>query len=221
MAETSRFEEANKVEAQLEREAKPGDILLFYNATGINHIIPLVTRSPFFHVAVFAGGTEVIESRPMGVVRRDLRDVDDIHYFVVIPAPSGAGRAALAWAETRIGDGYDNTGVAVMLLDRIFTTFRLNYAAKDKWTCGQFVATAFDKAGVCLFPDLDLVEVEPADFQRFLPPEKIPRISLAERAKRALFAAGVILAIPLLVFTVKYLWRGRARQQKTYKLLRK
>lgn len=199
----NRTRELHKVERRLER-ARPGDILLFYNATGVNHLIPLLTRSPFFHVAIYGGDADVIESRPSGVVRRDLRNVNDIHDFVVIPAPAGAGRNALAWAGTQLGAGYDRLDALVIGLNRVFSHLHLNYNPGGKWTCGEFVATAFDRAGECLFPDMQLADVEPADFARLLPPEQCPPdLIKAEARDRLVAMATAVTALLVVAYAVR------------------
>ncbi|MBC5826124.1 MAG: hypothetical protein GIW99_00290, partial [Candidatus Eremiobacteraeota bacterium] len=127
------------------------------------------TRSPIYHVALAEAGYEVIEARPRGVARRDVSKPPVRLDFIVLPAPEGAGAAALAWAATKIGDGYDKMDIAVIALDRIFKHFHLNYIVGDRFTCGEFVATAFEHAGVKLFPDIPAADVEPSDFAGLLP----------------------------------------------------
>ena len=147
----------------------PGDILLFSRARGLNRIITLVTRSPFYHVGLYAGDFQIVEARPQGVVTRDLRVPDGGGVvFKAIPAPAH-GELAVAWARSQIGDSYDAVGVLVLLLERMFSNLKLNYTARDKFTCGEFVATAYGKVGVDLFPDLKPRDVEPADYEKLLP----------------------------------------------------
>jgi hypothetical protein len=56
-----------------------------------------------------------------------------------------------------------------LILDRMLAHVHVNYVAGDGYTCGEFVALAFERAGVRLFPDIDAADVLPADFARFLP----------------------------------------------------
>ena len=146
----------------------PGDILLFYNPHGKARLISLFTRSPFYHVAIAASDEALIEAVPNGVVQSTL-DSKRKERFVVISAPATAGRAALEWARTKIGDGYDPRDLIAIALDRIFFHLHLNYARGDRFTCGEFVATAFQKAGQHLIPDVEPEDVVPADFERLLP----------------------------------------------------
>lgn len=214
--ELARFQLAQQIETRLDRDAKPGAILLFYNATGINRLIPLTTGSPFFHVAIYAGDMEVVESRPSGVVRRSLRDVDDIHDFVIIPAPQHAGQHALDWATTQLGDGYDRTDVLVMLMDRIFPNARLNYTPSDKWTCGEFVAIAFDQAGVCLFPDHQIAEIEPGDFARFVPSDEFPETKAQTWLKNIAFVGANLAVLAGLYCVARYVVRPLAKRRGTH-----
>ncbi|RYG64071.1 hypothetical protein EON80_19940 [bacterium] len=77
--------------------ASPGDIVLFHHARGMNRIITMVSGSRYYHVGIYAGGTQVIESRISGVSKRSLMDAKFQLRFRVIPAPGGpeVGRAAL------------------------------------------------------------------------------------------------------------------------------
>ncbi len=76
--------------------ASPGDILLFSQPNGgLGAIISFVTRSSYYHVAIFEGGTTTVEARQRGDVRRDLRSAEGGHIFQVIPAPDGKGQLAL------------------------------------------------------------------------------------------------------------------------------
>jgi hypothetical protein len=150
--------------------AKPGDILLFFRPQGgLGAIISLVTRSPYYHVAVFERDNFTIEARQRGVVRRDLRSKEGGHTWTVIPAPVGRGPKALDWARSQIGDQFDRFDFLVILLDRIVGRMRIHYEPFGKYSCGEFVARAFREAGCVLFPDLQDADVEPADFARFLP----------------------------------------------------
>lgn len=146
----------------------PGDIFLFHHPRGKSKLIAWLTKSPFYHVAIGVNPNEVIEAMPSGVVRTNLdkRPKDE---FVVIPAPKGGGQAALEWAQSKIGDGYDARDLIGLGLDRVFTHLHINYVRGDRFTCGEFVATAFQNAGARLFPDIGPEDVLPADFARLLP----------------------------------------------------
>ena len=162
--------EANKQTANNGIDAEPGDILLFTRPSGASRLITWFTKSPFYHVAIYQGGTSVVEARPRGVVRRDLTGPEGDACFVVIPAPEGKGREALTWAEGNLGNGYAVIGVFVLILERIFKHLQINYKAPDKFSCAEFIAEAFEHAGVTLFPDCKPEDLFPADFARLLPP---------------------------------------------------
>lgn len=154
-------------QSPLAAEPQPGDILLFHNAKGLNRLITSFTGSPFYHVALYAGDGKTVEARTPGVLRQDLRGREND--FVVVPAPKGRGKAALTWAETQVGDAYDDLDLAVIILDHLCRFVHLNYTPRNKFSCGEFVAVAYDKAGAHLFPKRDLSDVVPGDFARFLP----------------------------------------------------
>lgn len=148
---------------------QPGDILLFYNARGLNKIIAWFTRSPYYHVALYAGELNVVEARPRGVVQRNLRSREGGRTFVAAPAPQGKGREALDWAQTQIGAPYDRFDIVIIVLERLFRHLHLNYTPNDRYSCGEFVARAYQQAGVTLFPDRDVASVVPGDFSSFVP----------------------------------------------------
>jgi len=157
-----------ELEASL-RGAAPGDILLFDQPKGgLGAIISLVTRSTYYHVAIFDHDTFTIEARQRGVVRRDLRTKEGGHTFRVIQGPEGAGPVALDWARAKIGSKFDRLDFLVILIDRLITRLRLHYHGFGAYSCGEFVAKAYTAAGVRLFPDLNDDDVEPADFARLL-----------------------------------------------------
>ena len=152
-------------------ELKAGDLLLFHHARGTNRLITLVTKSPFYHVALSLGGERIVEARPKGVELNDLRKRKGGEVFTRIPTPGTKEEAfgATSWALTQVGGGYDPAGAIAMLLDRAFVHLHINKVVGDRYTCGEFVALAYRKAGRDLFPDIEPEDVEPADFARLLP----------------------------------------------------
>lgn len=148
-------------------DPQPGDILLFHNARGLNRLITGFTGSPFYHAALYAGDNQTIEARTPGVLRGNLRGREKD--FVVAPAPEKRGLAALAWAETQVGDSYDELDIAVIILDRLCRRLEFNYTPRNKFSCGEFIAVAFEKAGLRLFPDRDMGDVVPGDFAYLVP----------------------------------------------------
>jgi pimeloyl-ACP methyl ester carboxylesterase len=149
-------------------KANPGDILLFTRARGLNRMITWFTKSCFYHVGIYEGEGNVVEARPRGVVRRNLNGPDGDRHFEVIPAPEDKGGAALAWAVRQVGDGYDPFDVAVIILEKIFRQWRINYTSHDKYSCGEYVAKAFQHAGVDLFPGRHPGRIVPADYEQYL-----------------------------------------------------
>lgn len=165
-----------------------GDIVLFYHARGRDRIITLVTRSPFYHVALCCEPHTVVEAVPKGVRRRDLRDADDAQPYAVIEGPAAARQAAVEWALSQVGDGYDSVDLAVIALHRLFRVFRVNYVIGDRYTCGELVASAYERAGHKLFAGIDSEDVVPGDFARLLP--EPARHAIAAEGVRGFRAAG-------------------------------
>jgi uncharacterized protein YycO len=149
--------------------AKKGDILLFYRAQGINRIITMFSRSRYYHVGIYAGEHFVVESRPTGVQKRDLRKPGSGQWFRVIPMPSEQGEPALIWASAHIGDGYAVLSVLGLIIDRLSNRFEINLRQRDKFSCGELVVKAFAHAGVSLFPGREAEVVAPWDFVKLLP----------------------------------------------------
>ena len=155
-------------------KASPGDILLFHHARGLNRLITLLSGSPYHHVGLYAGQGWVIESRIGGVSKRDLNAANVRLRFRVIPAPGGpeVGRVALAWAEKHMGERYAYGSIIALVLDRllerVFGHQDIVWRQRDRVSCGEFVAQAFEVAGVTLFPGEDPEEVAPWDFARLL-----------------------------------------------------
>lgn len=151
------------------RNAKPGDILLFYRANGLSRLITWFSCSRFYHVDIYAGDTFVVEARICGVVQRDLRVPGGGRYFRVIPAPQDKGAAALRWAEEQIGDSYAPLSVLALICDRLFDKWELNITQRNQFSCGELVVKAFAEAGVCLFRHRAAELTSPWDFARLLP----------------------------------------------------
>lgn len=154
------------------RTAQRGDLLLFRKARGLNRLITWFTRSQFYHVGLYEGDGWIIEARPRGVVRRNLRGPDGDRHFVAIPfarvASQEQAEAALRWAQQQIGDDYDPFEVMAQVAERMFRCMRIPYASPDKFSCGEFVTQAWREAGIDLFPSRDASRVVPSDFERYL-----------------------------------------------------
>jgi uncharacterized protein YycO len=158
--------------------ARAGDILLFNRAQGLNRLITWFTHSHFYHVGIALGENRVVEARPRGVVIRDLTGPDGDKRFQIIPAANVGGsetaERAMNWALSRVGDGYDPFNVLSLVCDRVFTHINWNASLPRHWTCGEFVATAYENAGAPLF-EKSAASVAPVDFQQFLPSQSQPR----------------------------------------------
>jgi cell wall-associated NlpC family hydrolase len=156
------------------RDANPGDILIFRNAMKWNRLITWLTRSRYYHVGIYAGNHHVVESRPRGVICRDLYGPDGDRHFDVIPAPDGKGAAALTWAQAQLGADYDKSDAVAITLEQLFNLRfpALNRSNHDEYSCGEFVTLAFREAGAHLFPGREPNLVVPANFEPMLPADQ-------------------------------------------------
>ncbi len=163
---------SSKKKAPPKIDAQPGDILLFTRARGLNRIITWFTKSKYYHVAIYAGESHVVESRPRGVVCRDLNGPDGDKSFVVIPAPGGreTGMQALEWARAQLGTPYDPVGVLALVIDRMLSCSCVPWSTSNYYSCGELVVNAFRHANKDLFPERHPESVVPADFEPYLPP---------------------------------------------------
>lgn len=152
----------------------PGSIALFYRPHGSAWLISLFTKSPYYHVAIALSENELIEALPSGVVKTALVKKRHEHFYLIPPPSKKAAETAIEWAESKLGAGYDPADLIAIACDRIFARLHVYVARKDRFTCGEFVATAYDKAGHDLVPDAELELVVPADFGPLLPQGAIP-----------------------------------------------
>jgi hypothetical protein len=160
-------------EARAERAPCPGDILLFHHVARLRDVlITMVTHSPFYHTALYAGDGHVIEARPQGVIHNDLRGREQ--NFVVIPAPEGQGEAALTWARGQLGASFDRFDFLVIFLEHVFTHWHINYTPHGRYTCAELVVTAYQQVGVRLIPEKAVDEIAPGDLARLLPAASLP-----------------------------------------------
>lgn len=148
----------------------PGDILLFTHATGFSRLIPWFTGSRYYHCGLYEGNNCVLEARPAGVVRRNLKCATP-YPFRIVPMPREEAYRALDFIGTRLGATYDPLDVAFIIMRHLFPLLPLHYSNHRSFTCGELVVRAW-RAGHCdLFPDRKAAEIIPADFSRFLPPD--------------------------------------------------
>jgi hypothetical protein len=156
------------------QDASPGDIVLFHHARGLNRLITRFSGSRYYHVGLYAGGHCVLESRVTGVSKRDVCQSKIRLHFRVIPAPGGpeVGQAALDWALTQIGRRYAYFSIGALILDRflerLLGPIDIVWHERERVSCGEFVAQAYEAAGMRLFPDRHAEEVAPWDFARLL-----------------------------------------------------
>jgi hypothetical protein len=156
-------------------EPRPGDLLLFYGGCRLGWWIERVTRSPFYHVALYDGAGFVIDAVPRGVVRRRIDDGTTGTRHVVAPAPDGSGEVALAWAKQQIGRRFDALGMFVVLGHLALGRAPLRYQPTRRFTCSHLAAEALRQAGVVIAPGRGAGLVVPADFACLVAAEDVER----------------------------------------------
>ena len=162
------FTKSRLFAVRADRAPRPGDIVLFTDALGLTRIIPWFTGSRYYHCAVYEGDGWVLESRPQGVVRRNIALEPD-NVIRVIPMPSEGSDRALEYCRCCLGKRYDILDVVFIVLRHSFPTIRLPYSSDDALVCSELVVRAWRAGGVDLFPGLEAALIIPGDFQGFLP----------------------------------------------------
>lgn len=152
----------------MDRSPKPGDILLFYRpGVAVDLLIQAVTGSRVYHTALFLESSEdgpmVLEALTSGVQISNLRQSGREKDYVLVPAPHGKGAEALAWAYTQIGSPYDYRDGLAIGLEHVFKNWHVNYTLPGRFTCGELVAAAYEKAGTQLVKNKKPNEVSPGD----------------------------------------------------------
>lgn len=117
----------------------PARILLFTGGDPISLVVKWQTRSAYSHAAILLPDSNtVIESYPFaGVRKRTLTQKDwrRIHAFEVIGMSESQWRQAIAFAESRLGCGYDWRNVL-----RFVT--RIPGRENRRWFCSELVHEA-------------------------------------------------------------------------------
>lgn len=112
----------------------------------------------------------MLEARPSGVVRRDLRKETNM-VFRVIPMPEDAAPKALEYVRCCLGANYDILDVVFIILRQYLPELRFTYSNHNSFVCSELVVLAWRNAGLDLFPDKVAATIIPADFEKFLPPD--------------------------------------------------
>jgi diacylglycerol kinase (ATP) len=144
-----------------------GDIVLFGpdNTFGAR-LIEFLSHSHYHHVAIYDGDGMVIEAMPEGVNRYALGDRSVIGIRPdVLPQQR---KIAADWAREHDGDQYDTRGVILIAIDRIFPGLRLGTVSANRFSCAVFVAEAYLRAGINLFPNQRWQDLIPGDFTHFI-----------------------------------------------------
>ena len=117
----------------------------------------------------------MLEARPSGVVRRNLK-AGTLWPFRIVPMPREGAQRALDFIGKRLGATYDPLDVAFIMVRHLFPLLKFHYSNHLSFTCGELVTRAW-RAGHCdLFPGVNAAEIVPCDFARFLPPDARDRV---------------------------------------------
>lgn len=120
-----------------------GFVLLFTGGDPIAAVVKWQSRSRYSHAALLIPGTcTVIESYPFhGVRKRRLtaKDWEQVHAYAVTGMTAAQWVAAVQFAESQVGKGYDWRNV-FRFVDRV--PAREN----DRWFCSELVFAAVAKA---------------------------------------------------------------------------
>ncbi|HEX8464891.1 MAG TPA: hypothetical protein VF627_09775 [Abditibacterium sp.] len=149
---------------------KPGDILLFSHAKGLNRLVTWFSHSRYYHCSIYEGQGHSIEARPEGVVRRDLMK-DSGAVFRVIPMPESASEQVVEYARGCLGKHYSVLDVFLIIWRQLFPRFRVPIVNDNSLICSEMICLAWRRAGLDLFPGHDASTLLPTDFERFLPPD--------------------------------------------------
>src|SRR5689334_5060018 len=76
-----------------------GGMLLFYRPRGPGVLVSLLTRSPYYHVAIVVDSKHVVEAMPNGVVQSDLQSKRGEHFVFIPSAVQVIGRESCAVGE--------------------------------------------------------------------------------------------------------------------------
>lgn len=176
------------VAEQIERlKPEPGDILLFHHPERFrSRLISWFTRSPFYHVGIYAGNGDVIEARIPEVMRRNLYTERDGYRFVVLRGPNQVKAAmALMWARKQLGARYDLWSLAALVASRLTGRPQICQGlCGDRFICGNFVVRAYAEAGVDLFPGRSANEIAPSDFGVLFRNSRRKRLQFAPASAR-------------------------------------
>lgn len=156
----------------------PGDYFVVHTGGWVAKAIRLVTRSTVNHAGLCISDTEMLEADPSkGIMRSSVDKYSGEPGGMIWYGPHSTydGDKIAEWGVTQIGVKYSFVDIAVLLFVHVFgwksprwMLHRLNDGRR--LMCSQFVDTAYQHAGIHLFPDgRPPSEVTPADLLDIIP----------------------------------------------------
>ena len=149
-------------------QLQPYDIIVVYNPKSWLHkLIYRVTEYKAGHVALYVGNGKIYQATSHGVQCNDVRNYTDKHKIFICRYWENLltqmhNDAILQYCEKSAGKKYAFLQLAMMLLKYTFRLSRVPDVSKSAMICSEFVAEAFEYAGIdlCFKPSH---EVTPAD----------------------------------------------------------
>ena len=140
-----------------QHQPRQGDIGLVRGAGFVGWLIRTVTRSPYAHAFLYAGGGAIIEAEPNGAVERKLHYVDIYWCGALSESLTYPQRAAVvAWARSRLGTPYSWVDDAEIGFTDLFgwapRWMRRRLASDRTLMCSQLCVAAYRANGRELFP---------------------------------------------------------------------
>lgn len=149
-------------------EYKPGDLILVEGKSVISKIISLFTKSKFTHIALHTGLEGMLIESDFGGVQYNFIDEKYKNYNYSVYRYKDGLKAiyALNYAESKLGKGYDYSGLVGIALEIVGLSNKNYLDDKNKYWCSELVADSYLNAGVNLPVNKNTSKVSPADFAK-------------------------------------------------------
>lgn len=144
-----------------------GDIIFTYPTNLYGRLIAWATRSPFSHVALYAGDGYIIESNAFVRTRQIYRkDFYDEYEIMTHPTLSEEEREAIvAYAIERIGARYDYLQILAIII-RMITGLHISlFDQPHRYICTELIGKAYASIGVSLLPHIPTDSVSPSELR--------------------------------------------------------
>jgi uncharacterized protein YycO len=150
----------------MQQQFNIGDLLIVYDdLSWMGRLIRLLTKSKYVHVATIVDDNgDVVEGAPQGVVNNNVKNFTNIEHYRINNITDDQKKIVVDFLKSEVGMPYDFLGIIYLtwLIITFNTKARNAWDDKNKWTCTELVATAFDKAGI-RFRDIPLANISAND----------------------------------------------------------